>query len=84
MATVVARSPLPQTPVRVRRELVVAVALAVVAAFALAPISAGSASSAPLTSVARVLVVGIPVAVGLYAWRSVPLNGLARCSSRVA
>ena len=52
----------------------IAVALAVGAAFALAPIPAVSATSVPLASVARALAVGIPVAVGLYAWRSAPFE----------
>ena len=47
---------------------------AVVATFALAPIPGTSLGPALLESAARLVEVGIPVAVGLYAWRRVPFE----------
>lgn len=64
--------------VKVRRELAIgtAVAAAVAATFALAPISHASHEAAALESAGRLAVIGIPVAVGLYAWRRVPFARL--------
>ena len=60
--------------VKVWRELAIgaAVAAAVAATFALAPISHASGEAAALESAGRLSVIAIPVAVGLYAWRRVP------------
>ena len=60
--------------VKVGRELAIgtAVAAAVAATFALAPISHASGEAAALESAGRLSVIAIPVAVGLYAWRRVP------------
>jgi hypothetical protein len=50
------------------------IAVAVAVTFVLAPISGMSVDAIRLESVARVAVVGIPVGVGLYAWRRVPFG----------
>jgi signal transduction histidine kinase len=65
-------------PAGFRRELAIglAVVAVVVATFLLAPVSGTSLAAVRLESAARVLVVGIPVAVGLYAWRGVPFGRL--------
>jgi signal transduction histidine kinase len=64
------------TSAGVGRELAVAVAiaLAVAVTFVLAPIAGMSGGAVRLESAARVAVVGIPVVVGLYAWRRVPFG----------
>ena len=64
--------------VKVGRELAIgtAVAAAVAATFVLAPISLASREAAALESAGRLAVIGIPVAVGLYAWRRVPFARL--------
>ncbi len=49
--------------------------VAVAATFALAPIG-GSLAAMRLESVGRLVVAGLPVAVGLYAWRGVPFGRL--------
>ena len=74
----VAAPALPDAAVGIRRELVVglAVAVAVAASFALAPIAGASLGAVRLESVGRVLVAVVPVAVGLYAWRGVPFGRL--------
>src|SRR5690349_18527461 len=61
-----------------RRELAIAtaVAAAVAATFALAPISHASREAAAFESAGRVAVIGIPVAIGLYAWRRAPFARL--------
>ncbi len=53
----------------------VGVVIAVAVTFVLAPIG-GSIGAMRLESAARVLVAGLPVAVGLYAWRGVPFGRL--------
>jgi hypothetical protein len=60
-----------------RRELVVGIGavVAVAATFVLAPIG-GSLGAMRLESVGRLVVAGLPVAVGLYAWRGVPFGRL--------
>ena len=54
----------------------VAMAIAVAATFALAPVGGTSIHAIRLESAGRVLVAGIPVAVGLYAWGGVPFGRL--------
>ena len=53
----------------------VGVVVAVAVTFVVAPIG-GSLGAMRLESAARVLVAGLPVAVGLYAWRGVPFARL--------
>jgi signal transduction histidine kinase len=67
---------LRRTSAGLGRELAVAVAiaLAVAVTFVLAPIAGMSGGAVRLESAARVAVVGIPVVVGLYAWRRVPFG----------
>ncbi len=74
--TVVVGSALRAAPAGVGRELVIAVSVAVAVAvtFVLAPISGMSVDAVGLESAARLVVVGIPVAVGVYAWRGVPFG----------
>jgi signal transduction histidine kinase len=76
--TVVAAPSLPRSTAAIGRELAVgtAVAIVIVATFALAPISGPSPGAIRLESAARLAVVGIPAAVGLYAWRSGPFQRL--------
>ena len=64
----------PEAPVGLGRDLVVviAVAVAVVGTFLLAPVSGVSTGAVELESAARVLVAVIPVVVGVYAWHGVP------------
>ncbi len=45
-----------------------------IAAFLLAPVAGASQQSIRLESVGRVLVAGIPLSVGIYAWRGVPFG----------
>ncbi len=73
---VVASPGLRKASVGVGRELFIAsvIAVAVAVTFLLAPISGMSVDAVRLESVARVAVVGIPVGVGLYAWRRVPFG----------
>ncbi len=68
---------LPEAPASLGRDLLVTVAVvaAVVVTFALAPVG-GSLGAMRLESAGRVLVAGLPVAVGLYAWRGVPFGRL--------
>ena len=68
---------MPEAPASLGRELLVGVAVvvAVVVTFALAPIG-GSLGAMRLESAGRVVVAGVPVAVGLYAWRGVPFGRL--------
>ena len=63
-----------------RRDLLigVGVGLALIASFVLAPVSGTTMSAARLVSAGRVLVAGIPVAVGVYASRGVPFRRLGR------
>ncbi|MFZ0975702.1 MAG: histidine kinase [Solirubrobacteraceae bacterium] len=74
---VVAAPSLSAASAPLKRELLVGVGalLAVAATFALAPIG-GSLRAMHLESVGRLLVAGIPMAVGLYAWRGVPFGRL--------
>ena len=74
---VVAAPSLSAASAPLKRELLVGVGalLAVAATFALAPIG-GSLRAMRLESVGRLLVAGIPMAVGLYAWRGVPFGRL--------
>jgi signal transduction histidine kinase len=53
----------------------IAVVVALAATFVLAPIG-GSLGAVRLESAGRVLVAGLPVAVGMYAWRGVPFGRL--------
>jgi hypothetical protein len=50
--------------------------MAIAATFALAPIAGGSLGARRLESAGRVLVAGLPVAVGMYAWRGVAFGRL--------
>ena len=74
---VVAAPSLSAASAPLRRELLVGVGavVAVAATFALAPIG-GSLRAMHLESVGRLLVAGIPMGVGLYAWRGVPFGRL--------
>ncbi len=76
--SVVASPAIPGESVGPRRDLVVGVGVtvAVVAAFVLAPVSGSSLGAVRLESAGRVLVAGIPVFVGIYAWRGVPFARL--------
>jgi hypothetical protein len=78
--SVVAESVPLRGSIGLRRDLVVGTAatLAIVATFFLAPISGASLGAARLESAGRVLVAGIPMAVGLYAWRGGPFVRLGR------
>lgn len=75
--TVVAARSLPGASAPLGRDLLIGVAVLVAVAmtFVLAPI-AGSLRAMHLESVGRLLVAGLPVAVGLYAWRGVPFGRL--------
>ena len=74
---VVAAPSLPGASASLGRDLLVGVGvvIAVAVTFVLAPIG-GSLGAMRLESAARVLVAGLPVAVGLYAWRGVPFGRL--------
>jgi signal transduction histidine kinase len=74
---VAAAPSLPRPSVSLGRGLLVGVGVvgAVVVTFVLAPIG-GSVSAMRLESVGRLLVVGVPVAVGLYVWRRAPFARL--------
>lgn len=74
--TVVTWPRLAGRSVGVRWELAVGLLVAgsVAATFALAPIAHASSGAVRLESAARVMVVGIPVAVGMYVWRGVPFG----------
>lgn len=75
---VVAAPSLPGASASLRRELLVGVGavVAVAATFVLAPIAGASLGVVRLESAGRVLVAGLPVAVGLYTWRGVPFGRL--------
>ena len=75
---VAAAASLPRVWASPRRELLVGVGVVVAVAltFVLAPIAGASGSAVRLESAGRVLVAGIPVAVGLYASRGVPFGRL--------
>ncbi len=75
---VVAASSLPRASASLRRDLVVGVGVVVALAvtFAVAPIAYGTLRAMRLESVGRLLVAGLPVGVGLYAWRGVPFGRL--------
>ncbi|MFZ0381390.1 MAG: histidine kinase [Solirubrobacteraceae bacterium] len=68
---------LPGASVSLGRDVLVGVGfvVAVAVTFVLAPIG-GSLGAMRLESAGRVLVAGLPVAVGLYAWRGVPFGRL--------
>jgi signal transduction histidine kinase len=74
---VVAAPSLPGASASLGRDLGVGVGVVVAVAvtFALAPIG-GSLGAMRLESVGRLLVAGLPVAVGLYVWRGVPFGRL--------
>ena len=74
---VAAAPSLPGASTSVGRDLLVGVGVVVAVAvtFVLAPIG-GSLGAMRLESAGRVLVAGLPVAVGLYAWRGVPFGRL--------
>src|SRR3954454_10321807 len=82
----VARCPLPRLrrgwrAVRsVRREVIVGIgtAVAVGAVSVLVPVSAASSTTLALENAARAIAVGIPVAVGLVAWRRPPFERFGR------
>jgi signal transduction histidine kinase len=76
--SVVAAPSLPGASASLRRDLLVGIAavVAIAATFALAPIAGAPLGEVRLESAARVLVAGIPVAVGLYALRGVPFGRL--------
>jgi signal transduction histidine kinase len=63
-----------------RRELIVGIgaAVAVGAVSVLVPVSAASSATVVLETAARVVAVGLPVAVGLMAWRRAPFERFGR------
>ena len=63
-----------------RRELIVGIgaAVAVGAVSVLVPVSAASSTAVVLETAARVVAVGVPVAVGLVAWRRPPFERFGR------
>src|SRR4051794_18476483 len=76
-ALVVKAGPLVRSP---RREFMVGIgaAVAVAAVSVLAPVSAASSATVVLETAARVVAVGVPVAVGLVAWRRPPFEAFGR------
>src|SRR4051794_32726856 len=76
-ALVVKAGPLVRSP---RREFMVGIgaAVAVAAVSVLAPVSAASSATVVLETAARVVAVGVPVAVGLVAWRRPPFEAFGQ------